>query len=161
MMNAIGIEDTSANDSPSPSGTRRGAARTRTMPGAIKVLFKAAVKAVTLPGNDEPKPEARKRRGGTESRAPLCVTPRQPQHGGKPAARGRYAALGAVRAKAGNMARKFPQAANDATHTVQEEAVLYLADTQDWLNLWQDNRSVDDNIDDDFLPPQSYPSPQL
>ena len=59
------------------------------------------------------------------------------------------------------MARTFPQAANDATYTVQEEAVLYLADTQDWLNLWQGNGSIDDNIDDDFRPPQSYPSPQL
>jgi hypothetical protein len=141
-----------------PSGEGRSG---RTIPGAIKTLFRAAVKAVALPGNDAPKPEARKRRGGTDSRAPLCVTPRLDRQGGKPSARGRYAVLSAGKAGAGKIARRFARAANDATHTVQEEAVLYLADTQDWLNLWQDNRSVDDNIDDNFLPPQSYPSPQL
>ena len=140
--------------------TARGS-RNRTTPGAIKALFKAAVKAVALPGNGEPKPEARKRRGGTDSSSPLCVTPRQPQHGGKPSARGQYAALGAVKAKPGKIMNRFARAANDNTvRAAHEDAGLYLASGMALVQFWQDNASYD-CLDDSFGAQQDRYFPQL
>jgi hypothetical protein len=90
-----GAGDTSAHDSILTASGDAGGSKNRMMAGAIKGLFRAVIKALTLPSNDTPKPAARKRRGGTGSRALLCVcvTPRQSQHGSKPAACGRYAAM--------------------------------------------------------------------
>ena len=52
------------------------------------------------------------------------------RNSGRPAARGRFAALQTVKAKAGKIARRFSRAANDATAPdVYDEAALYLADT--------------------------------
>ncbi|MBV8576045.1 MAG: hypothetical protein JOZ58_13555 [Acetobacteraceae bacterium] len=114
------------------------------------MLFKAAVKAVALPGNDEPKPEARKRRGGTDSRAPLCVTPRLAQHGGKPAARGQYAVLATGKTGAGKVARRFARAANDtAGQAARKDAGLYLATGLALVQSWQDNAQYD-FLDDHF-----------
>ena len=130
------------------------------MPGAIKVLFKAAVKAVALPGNDEPKPEARKRRGGTERSAPLCVTPRPAQHGGKPAARGQYAVLATGKTGAGKIVRRFARAAHDNTeHAAQEDAGLYLASGMVLVQFWQDNAQYD-CLDDHFSAQQDRYFPQ-
>jgi hypothetical protein len=67
-------------------------------------VFKNAVEAIMRRDPDAPKPAARKRRGGTDSRAPLCVTPRQSQHGSKTAACGRYAALQKGKAAAAHRA---------------------------------------------------------
>lgn len=43
-----------------------GSSKNRTIPGAIKGLFRAAVKAVTRRAEDEPQPQARRRSGETE-----------------------------------------------------------------------------------------------
>jgi len=86
----------------------------RTIRGTIKAVFQAAKAAITRRDPDAPKPAARKRRGGSDSSAPLCVTPRQPQHGGKAAARGQYAALWRAEEddrKAGEIADDFAAAA--------------------------------------------------
>ena len=53
----------SANDRPSPSGTRRGGARTATIAGVIKQAFRGAVKAITRRGDDD-EPTPRRRRSG-------------------------------------------------------------------------------------------------
>ena len=72
--------------------------RNQTIGGLIKALLKAAAKAITQRDPDAPQPKTkRRRRGGTESQGPLCVT-RFPQ---RIAARGRYAALRAGAANAG------------------------------------------------------------
>ena len=65
----------------------------------IKALLKAAAKAITQRDPDAPQPKTkRRRRGGTESQGPLCVT-RFPQ---RIAARGRYAVLRAGATNAGH-----------------------------------------------------------
>jgi hypothetical protein len=57
------ITSASENGRPSPSGTWRGEARTGTIAGAIKGLFKAAAKMLACP-DDEPKPS--RKSGDTE-----------------------------------------------------------------------------------------------
>ena len=65
--------------------------------GVIKALLKAAAKAIMQRDPDALQPKTkRRRRGGTESQGPLCVT-RFPQ---RIAARGRYATLQPLVAKA-------------------------------------------------------------
>ena len=68
---------------------------------------------------------------------------------GRPAARGRYAKLqaGAAAQKSGASGEQEAQA-----------ALLYLADTLDWLKLWQDN--ADHWPDDDFSAKQDRYFPQ-
>jgi hypothetical protein len=58
-----------------------------------------------------------------------------------PVARGRYAALRFLTAKAGKLRRKFGRVANDTTADPEAyaEATAYLADTLEWLSLWEDN----------------------
>lgn len=76
--------------------------KNRTNTGSVKGSFKAASKAVTLPGNDKPKPQARKRRGGDSDsrmlRFALDLKRREIRalgykRRGKSAARGRYERL--------------------------------------------------------------------
>ena len=66
-------------------------------------------------------------------------------------ARGCYAAL-----------RSAPKAREAIAPTsAYARAPLYLSDTLDWLNLWQDNAGYDDHwIDDDFSAKQDENFPQ-
>ena len=158
-----GIKATSASASDSTLAVRDTArgSRNRTTPGAIKTLFKAAVKAVALRSNAAPQPEARKRRGGTDSRAPLCVTPRLDRQGGKPAARGKYVVLSAGKRGAGKIVRRFTRAANDAVaHEAHEDMGLYLATGLEFVQFWQDNAQYD-FLDDHLGAQQDRYFPQL
>jgi hypothetical protein len=75
-----------------------------TLVGLVKVLFKAVIKAITQRDPDAPQLKKKRRRsGGTESRAPLCVVRQFPQH---IAARGRYARLQPAVAKSMSVASK-------------------------------------------------------
>ena len=95
-----GIETTSASGSTSPVSDIGEGSKKRTIPGAIKTLFKAAVKAVTQCADDKPQPSTRRRRGEKESSGLLM---RQvARHVGKSVARGRYAALRTGKTKAGH-----------------------------------------------------------
>jgi hypothetical protein len=70
------------------------------------------------------------------------------RHAGRPAARGRYAAL-----RGGTAAPKSASGGQEA------RAELYLADTLDWLKLWQDN-APGHWPDDDFSAKQERHFPQ-
>jgi len=98
-------------------------------------LFKAAIKAVTLPGNGAPEPEVRKRRSGEkEGGGPLLVTPRTSQHGGRPAARGQYAKLRTRPPKtAAKLRRGFMRASADIV-SPYADADLYILETLNTLN---------------------------
>jgi hypothetical protein len=75
-----------------------------TLVGLVKVLFKTVIKAITERDHDAPQLKKKRRRGGgTESRAPLCVVRQFPQH---MAARGRYARLQPAVAKSMSVASK-------------------------------------------------------
>lgn len=67
----------------------------------------------------------------------------------RPAARGRYAAL---------RQQKADRAAFAVSAT--DRAAAYLADTLDWLNLWQDNADCEQWPDDDFSAKQDHYGPQ-
>jgi hypothetical protein len=69
---------------------------------------------------------------------------------GKPAARGRYATLPPAKVEAAAFASADPYAG----------AGMYLADTLDWLNLWQDNADNDHWFADDFSAKQDRYFPQ-
>jgi hypothetical protein len=113
---------------------------------SIKALFRKVVKAITEPAEESPKP-ASKRRGETEggfARLGLWFS----RHVG-PAARGRYAALMPDTAA--------PPISADAAHG----AGLYLADTLEWLNLWEGHATNEHWQDQEFgaKQDQSYPQP--
>jgi hypothetical protein len=103
-----------------------GPSKNQTISGAIRGLFRAAVKAVTRSDDDEP-PPPRRRRGETDkgfvlaSRAALRRTVSMPCEA--------YAA-----------------------------ATAYLADTIDWLNLWQDNAEGADQLDNGTNNPDTKPT---
>jgi hypothetical protein len=63
----------------------------RTISAAIKALFKDAAKVVMRRDPGTPKPEAKRKSRDEGDGSP--VIRQQPQHTGKPAARGRYAVL--------------------------------------------------------------------
>jgi hypothetical protein len=108
-VTGIEIEKPNANGE-APAAMPSGAGQSRrTKSEAVRELFKAAIKAVTLPGNDAPEPDARKRRSGEkDGGGPLLVTPRSLQHGGRPAARGPYAALHNGKARTGKFDMEAP-----------------------------------------------------
>jgi hypothetical protein len=91
---------------------------------------------------DEPKPETRRRRGGTDGNMP---TQRPRDCTGRPAARGRYVVLQPAKAPAA---------------TDIGPAIHYLADTLEWLQLWQDN-AENESSDDPDATPASYPTHSL
>jgi hypothetical protein len=106
-------------------------------------------KAVTRRDDDAPQPQKRRRRGEKEGGGPIMVQalPLPARHVGRPAARGRYAMLGAGTAK-------FDGA--DSGHDAP--AILHLADTIEWLQLWQDNTDL--WSEDDFSAKQNRYFPQ-
>ena len=124
----------------------------------MKALFRAAGPAILRRDDEAPKPEAR-RRGGEKSGGALA----QPVRASAPAARGRYAALRLLTRKAGKLQRKFGRAANDATADPEPyvAATAYLAETLEWLNLWEDNAHAADILDDtcDAAQNQCIPQP--
>jgi hypothetical protein len=99
--------------------------KNRTIPGAIKRLFRAVANALTWRDDEAHEPRRRRRSGETEGelRKPLV----HPDPADAPAARGRYAALQPAKAE---------KAAREADPYVGAHA--YLSDTLHWLNLWQD-----------------------
>jgi hypothetical protein len=106
-------------------------------------LFKAAAKALVR-NEGEPKPEPRRRRGKTGKG--IVATWRKALHRSAvktaAAARGRYAALRPAKAAPATVA---PAAAHAG-------AGMSLADTLEWLQLWQANSmdfgaALDDNFD--------------
>ncbi len=126
------------------------------MLGAIRGLFRAAVAAVTRRSpNPQPKPKPRRQRSGETDKgavAPWQTVLRRFAKTGA-AARGRYAALQPV------------QEAAEPVSTYDRVA-LYLSDTLDWFNLWQDNAGYDHWLDDPSLDGdfsanqnQSFPQP--
>jgi hypothetical protein len=122
-----------ANPRPPPDS------KPRSMLDAIRGLFRAAVAAVTRRSpNPSPKPR-RQQRGETDKGAVAAhgtMLHRFVKTGA--AARGRYAALQPV------------QEAEEPASTYDRVA-LYLSDTLDWFNLWQDNAGYDHWLDDHSL----------
>ena len=132
------------------------------MPGAIKGLFRAAVKAVTHRAEDEPPPPARRRGGETGKgfvRAWRAVLHRAAMKTGA-AARGRYAALRLAKADLSTeaLAKVEPEAFTPAD--AYARTGMYLSDTLDWLNLWQDNANNEPWSDCDFNAKQDHDFPQ-
>jgi hypothetical protein len=109
-------------------------------------LIKAAIRAIAQRDDDAPQPQTRRRRGEQDGGGPILMR-LFARAAGKPAARGRYATLHA------GGEQKF------ATGGQQEaRAELYLADTLEWLKLWQDN--AEHWPDDDFSAKQDRYFPQ-
>jgi hypothetical protein len=121
------------------------------MIGAIRQLFRAAVNVVTW-RVENPQPRARRRRGETDKgfvAACRAMLRRVVRTGAT--ARDRAAALQPV--------PKVREAI--APTSAYASTSLYLSDTLDWLNLWQDNAGYDDHwIDDDFGAKQEETFPQ-
>jgi hypothetical protein len=139
------------NGSASETGPSRldgfSSRQTRNQPirEAIKGLFKSAAKALARP-DDEPKPEPRRKRGGDTDKAFGL-------------------AWRAVLRRAVTKSRAVAQsraanAAHDRTAGAYVRATMYLADTLDWLNLWQDNAVDEHGPDDDFSAKQDRHFPQ-
>lgn len=91
--------------------------------------YRAAARACAARAEAEPKPARRKRRGET---------------GGlfRRAAR-RFARRFNVRAWFGKMARQAVRRVPAPPPEAYAEAVAYLADTLDWLRLWEDEAAAD------------------
>jgi hypothetical protein len=128
----------------------------QTIAGAIKALFKAAVKAVTQPNLDAPQPKTKRRRsGGTESRAPLISVLRI-------AARGRYAGMRPAHRAAVKLRRAFTAAADDAAlPEISDVAEPGAGNTLEWLTLWQQSEDFGHGFDNEFSAHQdrNFPSP--
>jgi hypothetical protein len=116
----------------------------------IRGLFSAAKALVCRSTDDEPQPQERRRRGETDKGAvaPFRTMLRRLAKTGAAAARGRYAALQPAPQKAAEPASSYGRVA------------LYLSNTLDWLNLWQDNADNDYWIEDDFSAKQDQNVPQ-
>jgi hypothetical protein len=144
----ITTADVSENDSTAAGRDPVAGSKNRTTAGAtIKALFRKVVKALTEPAADESPKPASKRRGETEGGfAGLGLW--FSRHVG-PAARGRYAAL------------KPNTAASPLSAAAAHGAGLYLADTLEWLNLWQGHATNEHWQDQEFgaKQDQSYPQP--
>lgn len=98
-------------------------------------MFRAAIKAITQRDDDAPQPKTRRRGGEKEGGGPIRMR-LFPRPAGKPAARGRYAALQAIAAqKSGASGR-------------EARAELYLADTLAVLHQWNDE-ALAETFDDD------------
>jgi hypothetical protein len=127
-----------------PSGAGRSR---RTKPGTIAKLFRTA-KAALARRDPDALPPTRRRRGEKEGGGPI-MTRAVPPPAGRPAARGRYAML-----------RGGTAAPESAHGTPAARAGLYLADTLDWLKLWQDNANDEPWPDSDFSAKQDRYFPQ-
>lgn len=126
--------------------------QTRTISGAIKTLFRAAAKTITRRDEEEKPPQPRRRSGETDKGFVAVWRTMQYRAASKigAAARGRYAALRPAKAE--------PEAFAPAD--AYTGAGMYLADTLEWLNLWQDNASNEQWPDGDFNAKQDHSSPQ-
>jgi hypothetical protein len=121
----------------------------RTISAAVTALFKDAVKAVTRRDEDEPPPQTRRRSGETDKGfVAACRTMLRRAAKTGAAARGRFATLQPAKAE--------PEAASNA----YTGTGLYLADTLDWLSLWQDNANNEQGLDDNFSAQQDHYLPQ-
>jgi hypothetical protein len=124
-------------------------------------LFRDAVKALTRRDEDEPQPQARRRRGETGKgfvsawRVVLHRTEIQPE---------------AVRAGVIDTGKTFGDAAKAVMRRVAQipteaytASTAYLLDTLDWLNLWDANSSADNSgdLDLDYETQQNHHSPHL
>lgn len=149
-----GAGDTSTNDStPAVSGAA-ASDKNRMMAGAIKALFRIAAKVLTN-DEDEPQPGARRRRGETEGDLLKPIVLR-PDLAGRPASRGRYAAL---------QPKAFPEAglmaSSRAFVSADVAAPAYLSDTLDCMNpYWPPDADAGNEIDNDFVSKQDGYFPQ-
>jgi hypothetical protein len=114
---------------------------------AIRALFSAA--KVLLCPKDEPKPQARRRRGETGKDGFALAWRRMLRRAARadPVARGRYAGLRAEGAR--------------TRADVYASVAMYLSDTLDWLNLWQDNGNNENWLDDEFSAKLNQNFPQF
>lgn len=132
---------TGAGDSPATGSLNR------TIAAAIKALFRLVAK-VLADKADEPRPGAARRRRGETDGGLLKPIMSQPALAGRPAARGRYAALQPARIESeASLCADDPYAA----------ATAYLSDTLAWL---QQNADNDQWHDDDFSAKQEQYFPQ-
>jgi hypothetical protein len=92
----------------------------RTIPGAVRELFRGAVKAITRRAEDDP-PQPPRRRGGGDTRTLFPV---------------------AARTILRHTARVPAQA--------YAAASAYLSDTLDWLNLWHDDMDSGTELKDEI-----------
>ena len=138
-----------------PSGA--GQSR-RTIAGAIKGLFKAAVKAVTQ-REEAPQPETRRRAGEKDGRGFARVN-YDHRYRNKPSARGRFAKLRPAKATADKTADRKAAPKVVAPAAAYASTRLYLSNTLDWLNLWQDNANNEQWHDADFSAKQDQYFPQ-
>jgi hypothetical protein len=119
----------------------------RTIAAALKALFRMVAK-VLADKADEPRPGAARRRRGETDGGLLKPIVSQPAVAGRPAARGRYAALQPARTESeASLCADDPYAA----------ATAYLSDTLAWL---QQNADNDQWHDDDFSAKQEQYFPQ-
>jgi len=148
------IDSILAGSDPAGSGKHQPVGGTA---AAIKALFSAAKALLWPKDEDEPKPEARRRRGETDKGfAAACRTMLRRAARTGAVARGRYAGLRPVR-KAQEAKAPDSIAPGDA----YARARMYLADTLDWLNLWQDNAENNDHwYGDEFSAKQDQEFPQ-
>jgi hypothetical protein len=140
-----------------PSGA--GQSR-RTIAGAIRGLFKTAVKAVTQ-REEAPQPETRRRAGEKDGRGFARVNyDHRYQNSGKPSARGHYTALRAVRTTAAKLRRRFSRAANDATAPDIAEEVFNSITGFDLVTMWQQNANAGQYLDQGLSASQDRYFPQ-
>jgi hypothetical protein len=155
-----GIETTSASGRTSPVSDIGEGSKKRTIAGAIKALFKAAVKAVTQ-REEAPQPETRRGAGEKDGRGFARVNyDHCSRNSGKPSARGHYAALRVVRRTAAKVRRKFSRAANDATEPDIAEEVFNSITGFDLVTMWQQNANAGQYLDQDFSASQDRYFPQ-
>jgi hypothetical protein len=118
------------------------------MLGAIRGLFRAAVAAVTR-RSPNPQPKPRRQRSGETDKGAVApwqtMMHRLVKTGA--VARGRYAVL-------------QPTQEVEEPASAYDRVALYLSDTLDWFNLWQDNAGYDHSLDGEFSANQNQTFPQ-
>jgi hypothetical protein len=122
-------------------------------------LFKAVIEAITQRDPDAPRPETRRRAGEKDGRGSARVNDDH-RYRNKPSARGRYAALRAVRTAAAKLRRKFSRAANDATAPDIAEEVFNSITGFDLVTMWQQNANAGQYLDQDLSASQDRYFPQ-
>jgi hypothetical protein len=114
-------------------------------------MFRAAIKIITRRDDDERQPAARRRSGETDKGfVAACRTMLRRAAKTGATARGRFAAL--------RTANTEPEAVTPAD--AYASTGMYLADTLEWLNLWQDNTNNEQWFDSDFNAKQDHDFPQ-
>jgi hypothetical protein len=116
-------EGVSENETSPADRDFAGPSKNRTISGAIRGVFRAAVKAITRRDEDE-SPRPRRRSGETDKAFIM-------------AARATFRRAVAIPIEA------------------YAAATAFLADTLDWLNLWQDNAESADQLDNETNNPDT------